>query len=34
MVLFEFLEVLGMSDWVFVIYEGKVGGILGKDEVL
>ena len=32
MVSSELPEVLGMSDRVLVIHEGKVGGILGKDE--
>ena len=30
MVSSELPEVLGMSDRVLVIHEGKVGGILGK----
>ena len=32
MVSSELPEVLGMSDRVLVIHEGKVGGILEKDE--
>ncbi|MGQ0453087.1 hypothetical protein ACT4UM_10220, partial [Bacillus sp. SS-TM] len=32
MVSSELPEVLGMSDRVLVIHEGKVGGVLGKDE--